>query len=51
MQPNPTVSVSSQHLLWHVLLFPAVLLLETKTGEPVVFPGHMGGMILRVPEK
>lgn len=29
--------------LWHVLLFPAVLLLQSKTGEPVAFPGHLGG--------
>lgn len=42
-------SVSEQPALtlWHVLLFPAVMLLQSKTGEPVVFPGHVGGMILK----
>lgn len=38
-----SMSVSS----WHSLLFPAVLLLQSEAGKPVVFPGHVGGSTLK----
>lgn len=47
--PDAAQSHSEQpaHTRWCVLLFPAVLLLQSNTGEPVLLPGRLGGSILK----